>query len=186
MGSSRHLNDKLTSASSGPRQDRKLSGVWCSAGLFTIIVFLPKSCYSFMNFNILKLQIDYRNQNCRFVKFIIKRTKDFTFFWNKHYSVKVSPIIIREIFSQFLDSIIFQFTLLSPCISFPSIKLPPETRHALSLQQPRAVVQPAFVFDENVPAKISVQTPRRQAKTLPMYGFSSEFYVESVAGPLPG
>ena len=41
---------------------------------------------------------------------------------------------------------------------------PPETRHALSLQQLRALVQPAFVFDENVPAKIPVQTPLRQAK----------------------
>ena len=45
------------------------------------------------------------------------------------------------------------------------MKLPPETRHALSLQELRAFVQPAFVFDENVPVKIPVQTPRRQAKT---------------------
>ena len=46
-----------------------------------------------------------------------------------------------------------------PMHSFPSMKLPPETRHALSLQQLRAFVQPVFVFDENVPAKIPVQTP---------------------------
>ena len=42
------------------------------------------------------------------------------------------------------------------------MKLPPGTRHALSLQELRAFVQPAFVFDENVPVKIPVQTPRRQ------------------------
>jgi len=61
------------------------------------------------------------------------------------------------------------------------MKHPQETRHALSLQQLCVFIQPAFVFDENVPAKIPVQTPRCQAKTpycssLSFFLFTTSFY----------
>ena len=41
-------------------------------------------------------------------------------------------------------SFISRFTLLSPCISFPIMKLPPGTRHALSLQDLRAFYVESF------------------------------------------